>query len=336
MTLTLEDVARLAGVSRSTVSRVINADPKVNAQTRAQVEKVIQELNFQPNMAARGLAVGHTRVLGLVIPKGVSTIFADPYFQQVIQGVSQACNAREYSVMLWLAEPEYERRMIRQILYNGLVDGVVVSSMLMDDPIVEAMAEGRLPFILIGRHPTNDRVSYIDVDNVSSSHQAVVHLLRLGHRRVATITGPMNTVVGIDRYQGYQNALMERGLPLLPDLVAEGDFTDASGYAAMQLLLQAEPDAVFCASDPMALGALRALNDAGKRVPEDVAVVGFDDAPFAAHATPPLTTVRQPTQRTGSMAAETLMEMIESPDSQPRRVILPTELVIRSSCGAVI
>jgi len=334
MSLTLEDVARLSGVSRSTVSRVINHDPNVNARTRQRVEQVIHELNFQPNLAARGLAAGQTRVLGLVIPKGVSAIFADPYFPLLIQGVSSACNASEYSVMLWLAEPEYERRMIRQILHNGLVNGVIVSSMLLDDPIVEALIEGRLPFVLIGRHLTNERLNYIDVDNRNAAHEAVAHLLRLGRRRVATITGPQNTIVGMHRYEGYLEALRERNIPLNGALVVEGDFSDMSGYVAMQRLLVEEVDAVFCASDGMAMGALRALHEYGKRVPQDIALVGFDDS-LAAHTNPPLTTVRQPTQRMGMLATETLIDIIQHPDSQPRRLILPTELVVRSSCGAI-
>jgi LacI family transcriptional regulator len=333
MPLTLEDVARYAGVSRSTVSRVINGEANVNEETRNRVKAVIQKINFQPNLAARGLAAGHTNVLGLVIPMGVSAIFSDPFFPLLIQGVSSSCNALDYSVMLWLAEPEFERRTIRQILYNGLVDGVIVSSMMADDPIVGSLAESKLPFVLIGRHPTNDKVSYVDVENRTGARDAILYFIRQGRRRIATITGLQNMIVGMDRYEGYVDALRERGVQYIPELVVEGDFTDGGGYFAMQRLLAHRPDAVLAASDVMAIGAMRAIQEAGLRIPEDIAVIGFDDIPLATRSTPPLTTVRQPIQRMGAVAAETLIDMIAHPEDQPRRVILASELVIRSSCA---
>jgi LacI family transcriptional regulator len=332
MPITLEDIARMSGVSRSTVSRVINGDPNVNEGTRTRVQGVIQSVNFHPNLAARGLATGRTHVLGLVIPTGVATIFADPYFPLVIQGVSAACNARGYSVMLWLAEPEYERKTINQILSSSLIDGVIVSSMLMNDPVIERLSESTQPFITIGRHPTNDTLSYVDVDNRSGSYQGVSYMLRRGRRRVAIINGPENTIASCDRFQGYQDALHERGLPMLPELVDRGEYADMPAYQAMKRLLPHRPDGVFAASDAMALAAMRAIREAGLRIPQDIAVVGFDDIPPAANSNPPLTTIRQPIQRTGSVAAEMLIDMVEHPDAQPRRIVLPTELVIRSSC----
>ncbi len=334
MPLTLEEIAKQAGVSRSTVSRVINNQPNVDPDTRARVLTITQNLNYQPNIAARGLAAGRTRILGLVIPMGVSTLFADPYFPLLTQGISSACNANDYSVMLWLAEPEYERRTIRQILQGGLIDGVIVASSLLNDPVVKALSKRGLPFIMIGRDPANLRVSYVDVDNQNSAREMVAHLLRLGYQRVATIAGPKDMIAGVDRLQGYLTALRERGLAQDPNLIVSGDFTEAGGYAAMQRLLPFAPDAVFAASDTMAVGALRAVREAGKRVPDDIAIAGFDDMPFAARTDPPLTTVRQPIQRAGFVAAETLIDLITHPGDEPRRIILPTELVIRASCGS--
>ena len=334
MPLTLEEIAKQAGVSRSTVSRVINNQPNVDPDTRARVQAIAQDLNYQPNLAARGLAAGHTRILGLVIPMGVSTLFADPYFPLLIQGISSACNANDYSVMLWLAEPEYERRTIRQIMQGGLIDGAIVASSLLNDPAVEALSRRDLPFIMIGRDPTHNRANYVDVDNQNSARELVIYLFRLGYRRVATINGPKDMIAGADRLQGYLNALRERGAPQDPNLIVAGDFTEAGGYTAMQRLLPLAPEAVFVASDTMALGALRAVREAGKRVPQDVAIVGFDDMPSAARTEPPLTTVRQPIQRMGVVAAETLIDLITHPTTEPRRIVLPTEIVIRASCGS--
>ena len=334
--MNLEQIAKLSGVSRSTVSRVINHDPNVSVVTREKVMRVVQRVNYTPNAAARGLAAGCTHVLGLVIPMGVAALFADPYFPILIQGVSSACNSREYSVMLWLAEPEYERRMIRQIMYSGLVDGVIVSSMLLNDSLVQALSEGDLPFMLVGRHPTDSHASYVDADNIGGAREAVAHLLRLGRTRVTTITGPQNMIAGADRLAGYSAALRDRGMLSDPSLIVEGDFTEAGGYRAMQQLLARRPDAVFAASDMMAIGALRALREAGLRVPEDVAIVGFDDLPQSARAEPPLTTVRQPTYRLGTTTVDSLLDLIEHPDSSPRRIVLPTELIVRTSCGSAL
>ena len=333
MPLTLEDIARLSDVSRSTVSRVINSDAKVKEETRLKVLKVIQSIDFQPNLAARGLATGRTNVIGVIIPARVSVIFADPYFPVFLQGVSSACNNRTYSVMLWLAEPDYERRMIPRILHNGLVDGVVVASTLMDDPIVKSLFESKMPFILIGRHPSMD-VNFLDVDNIQAARKATLHLLRLGYKRVATITGSQDQVVGFDRYQGYLNALQDYDRTIRPELVADGDFTEEGGYHAMARLLPQKPDAVFAASDMTAYGAMRAIHEANLRIPEDVAVVGFDDIPASARTTPALTTVRQPVQQMGSKAAEVLINVIENDINTTQKLIMDTELVVRESCGA--
>jgi LacI family transcriptional regulator len=328
----LEEIARLSGVSRSTVSRVINNHPRVDPKTRERVVDVIQRLDYHPSAAARRLAGGHTNILGLVIPMGVPRLFTDPFFPLLIQGVSQACSAHDHSVMLWVAEPEYERRTIRQVLQNKIIDGVIIASAILDDPLLEAVVEGKLPFVMVGRHPKAPQVNYVDVDNLNSSREIVTYLLRLGYQRIGTISGPQNMIAGLDRLEGYKTALRQWGIPVNPDLIVEGDFTEEGGYKAMQRLISRQPQAIFAASDAMAVGALHALREASLRVPEDVAVASFDDLPSSSHSEPPLTTVRQPIQRMGAVAAETLMDIIAHPDRPPRCVILPTELIIRASC----
>jgi LacI family transcriptional regulator len=334
--LTLEEIARLSGVSRSTVSRIINNDPHVDPKTAEKVQVVIHKLNYRPNAAARSLKVGRTHILGLVIPTGVSSVFSDPYFPTLIRGISAACQEKNYSVMLWLAEPEYERATINQVLGNGLIDGVIVSSMPMDDALIQALINSGLPFVLVGEVPAHPEVNFVDVENQRGAYEAVSHFLRLGYRRIATITGPLNTIVGRDRKEGYLSALRSRNVPVDPAMIAEGNFSEEDGYILTKRLLTHNLQAIFAASDAMAMGALRALRESGLRVPQDVAVIGFDDLPHAARTDPPLTTVRQPIMRTGSTAAQLLIDLVEHPDqSQPNHIILPVDLVLRETCGSI-
>lgn len=332
--LNLEQIAKLSGVSRSTASRVINNDPNVSRDTRENVLRVVRLMNYVPNAAARGLAGGRTQVIGLVIPTSVAALFTDPHFSIFIQGVSSACSAHGQAVMLWLAEPEYERRQIHQIIHGGAIDGVIVASALMDDTLVNELGQSQRPFVVVGRRPNDWHTSYVDVDNSGGAREAVRHLLRLGRQRIATITGPQNMIAGLDRLTGYRTALGEHGRPVEQDLIVDGGFSECGGYLAMQQLLPRRPDAIFVASDTMALGALRAIRDVGLRVPDDLALVSFDDTPLAARADPPLTVVRQPARQLGQMAVEVLLESIERPEPGPHCLILPTELVVRASCGA--
>jgi LacI family transcriptional regulator len=213
---------------------------------------------------------------------------------------------------------------------------VLVASAPLQDPIIPNLLHDRIPFVSVGRYP-DERVHYVDVDNVGGARMAVDHLIRLGRRRVATITGRLDMTHGQARLEGYHQALEARGIPVEDELVVEGDYTENSGVLGMQQLLPASPNAVFVASDMMAIGALKAIREAGLRVPEDIALIGFDDILAASAIRPTLTTVRQPIERMGAMAVEMLLNMLEEPPeegSPVQRIILPTELVIRESCGS--
>ena len=336
MTLTIEDIARLSNVSRSTVSRVINGDKKVNEETRGRVLSVIQQNNYEPNIAARRLAAGRTNIIGLVIPVGGDTIFSDPYFSRLIHGVSMACNSREFSVMLWLADPEVGRQMISKIVNNGMLDGVIISSTLLDDPIITTLSHSSMPFVMIGHHPTLS-LNYIDIDNQTSAFQITSHLLSCSRVRTrpATITGPRNTMAGLERYNGFVRALEENGLPCDPSLVFEGDFSEETGYRGMQQLLASKPDSVFAANDRMAAGAYQAIKEAGLNIPNDISVAGFDDISLASQLDPPLTTIKQPIQSLGTRAVETLIHVIQQSGNSPIQLLLQPELVIRNSCGCI-
>jgi LacI family transcriptional regulator len=337
MSPTLEEVAQLASVSRSTVSRVINDHPNVRPEVRERVWQVIREVGYQPHAAARSLVTNRTYVIGMIIPEVVTTLFTDPFFPLLLRGATEACNSHQYQLMLSLFTGNADRQEIYQrILRSGYLDGVLVASASLEDPIVPNLLRDRIPFVSVGRYP-DELVHYVDVDNVGGARMAVEHLIRLGHRRIATITGRLDMIAGQDRLNGYRQALEARGIPLEEELIVEGDFTESSGMFGMQRVLSASPSAVFVASDMMAVGALKALRQADQQVPQDIALVSFDDIPIASAIEPALTTVRQPIERIASMAVEVLLSVLEtSPQGEApaQRIVLPTELVIRASCGS--
>jgi LacI family transcriptional regulator len=328
---TIEEIAKKAGVSRSTVSRVINNDPNVNEQTREHVLEVVTSNNFVPNRAARKLAGGRTGVIGLVIPIGVSRLFIEPFFSTLIQSVTNRCNRLNRSVMFWLGEPEYERKSITQILSNDLLDGVIVSSLKDRDPIVAALSRSQIPFVLIGRYRENLPVNFVDIDNEKCAFTAVNYLIQIGRKRIATITGVADTMVSRERLDGYKATLTRAGLPIDDNLIAEGGFIEEGGYAAMARIFPHKPDAVFAASDAMAAGAIRFLREQGLRVPEDVAVVGFDDAPFAASYKPALTTIAQPIEELGQHAVDMLVKLIDQQSNELMTKVFASDLIIRES-----
>jgi LacI family transcriptional regulator len=330
---TLEEIAALSGVSRSTVSRVINNDPHVSEETRKKVLAVVDAQGYRPNLAARGLAAGRTGILGFFVPASISRLFSDPYFSALLEGISGACNRQNCGLMFWLDEQENESRKIGYFIDNGLIDGVIVSSFVQDDPLLSRLKSHDLPVVLIGRSPKDLSLPYVDVDNRGSAYRIVEHLVELGHRRIATIAGPQSTMVGRDRLAGYRDALHALD-SRESTLMVEASFDEQSGYEAMQTLLPQLPNAVFAASDIMARGALRAIREANLRVPADVALVGFDDLPFAAYIQPPLTTIHQPIRALGEAAVQLLIEHLNNPEEARASVILPTHLVVRNSCGA--
>ncbi|MGD8604389.1 MAG: LacI family DNA-binding transcriptional regulator [Anaerolineales bacterium] len=333
--LTLEDIAEQAGVSRSTVSRVINNQPNVSADVRQRVWEVINATGYHPNVAARSLASQRSSMIGLVLPRSVSSFFTDPYFPHLIQGVAQGCNLHDQTMGLFLVDTkEDEEKIFARASRGGLLDGLIVQAGHHGDPIVGRMMNVNIPLVFAGRPFQPGQVSYIDIENVDGAYNAVTHLIRLGYKRIATIAGPEHSTAGLDRKQGYISALEDRELEIDEALIVEADFTESGGYQAMKQLLPQEPQAVFAASDIMAIGAMRAAREAGLSVPKDIAFVGFDDLPLATPPHPLLTTVRQPIHRFGITAVETLIDVINNGPEPPRRILMSTELIIRESCGA--
>ncbi len=335
--LTLEDIAKLVGVHRSTVSRVVNGASNVSPEVRKRVLKVINDTGYHPNAAARSLATQRSWMIGLVLPHSVSSFFTDPYFPQLTQGIAYGCNSHDFTLSLFLVgNKEDEAKITPRISRRGMLDGLLIQTGSPEDRLVQRLAKSSIPSVVLGRPGSPEGITYIDVDNVQAAFNATRHLLDIGYRRIATITGSHDSTVTADRLEGYTKALSTAGISLDEALISEGAFTEISGYNAMHKLIEARPQAVFAASDSMAVGAMRAVQEAGLRIPEDIAFIGFDDVPLATLTKIQLSTIRQPILKFGIKAVELLIDIIENGQKPARRIIMDTELIIRDSCGARI
>lgn len=326
---TLETVAARAGVSRATASRVVNGLSVTPASQQA-VERAIRELGYVPNHAARSLVTQRTDLIALVLPESTARVFSDDqFFPGVIHGVSQELEAADKQLVLMLAGSAASHDRIERSVAARHVDGVMLSSLHGTDPLTAALTRIGLPVVSNERALGSTVVPCVGVDNYGGATAAVRHLVESGRTRIATIAGPQDMIGGIDRLAGYRAALHGSSRR---SIVAVGDFTRVSGATAMSQLLEDDPklDAVFVASDLMASGALQTLRQAGRRVPDDVAIVGFDDIAMAQYTDPPLTTVRQPIIEIGRQMARQMLRLIAGEHIEPA-VILPTELVIRKS-----
>ena len=335
--VTLEEVARIAGVSRATVSRVVNGNPRVGPEVRRTVERAVDRLGYVPNPAARSLVTRKSQSIGLVIAEPAGRIFEDPFFPRLLRGIGAALSSRELQLVLLMPQSPHEESRAERYLTAGHVDGALLASLHGNDPLPMAVAGRGIPVVVGGRPPRGATVSYVDVDNVQGARTATEHLITTGRKIVATITGPPDMSAGQDRLTGYRQALEATGQRPDPSLEAVGDFTREGGAEAMRRLLEARPDvdAVFAASDLMAAGAVQVLRAAGRRIPEDVAIVGFDDSSTAEATEPPLTSVRQPIEEMGREMVRLLLEHTADPGSVPRKVILATQLVRRRSSEGV-
>lgn len=360
-TPTLEDVARAAGVSRATVSRVINGVRNVDPVIQDAVRRAVDLTGYAPNRAARSLVTRRTDAIALVVsgagaesgaeprlsgdtgPAGAegadgdtgssftAQVFADPFFGRVVTGVVNHLRPRGMHPVLMFAETSRARADVVSFLRQGSADGALVVSTHAKDPLPGLLADAGLPAVLYARPAPPVRISYVDLAHRDGARLAAEHLLARGCRRIATITGPLNVPAGQERLAGFRDTLASRGHSRVP--VAEGHFTQESGEAAMEWLLAEHPDldAVFAANDLMATGACHVLREHGKRVPEDVAVIGFDDSSAASACRPPLTTVRQPVEAMAAEMARLLIDLLSSPDRAASSVIFEPSLVVRES-----
>ncbi|MGI8458993.1 MAG: LacI family DNA-binding transcriptional regulator [Propionibacteriaceae bacterium] len=328
---TLEEVAAAAGVSRSTVSRVVNGSPKVSPDVVTAVKAAIVELDYVPNRAARTLAGSHTHAVALVVPEVFSRFFGDPYFAAVVQGIHSRLTINDYILNLLVSSSD-PKHHAQRYLEGGNVDGALVLSHHAGDVQLVELSR-RLPLVLGGR-PLVDGLAdayFVDVDNVDGAEQATRHLISRGRRRIASIAGPRDMPAAIDRLEGWRRGL--RAADLSAERMVQSDFTISGGARAMHRLLEHfdDLDAVFVANDQMAVGALQVLIDSGRQVPGDVAVVGYDDSPVATSGRLPLSTVRQPSEQMGTDMAEMLIMLLRGERPAQPAHLLPTTLIVRSS-----
>jgi LacI family transcriptional regulator len=328
-------------VSVSTVSRVFNGYDDVSSATRERVLDVARRLDYAPSAAARTLVKQRSQLIGVVLFTGYEhPDIHHPFFQEVLVGLKHGIGELGYDLLLFATEqPGSSRGRPHSYLRRAQqhrVDGLVVMGVDRDDPEVEKLVRADIPVMAVDLDVVHDHTSFVASDNIGGARLAVRHLHELGHTRIATIAGPSNTKPGADRTLGYRAEMRELGLTIPPGYEVEGDFYPESAERAMQsmLALTEPPTAVFAAADMMAVGAIRTLRSAGLLVPDDIAIVGFDDIRVAELLSPPLTTVRQDMVGIGLAAGRALVEQIENPDVTPPVLTLPVELVVRASCGA--
>jgi len=332
---TLEEVAREAGVSRATASRVVNGRTTVRVDARESVERAVARLGYVPNRSARSLTTRSSEAIGVVIAEPSVRVFGDPFFSEVLRGITTALGARQLQLALLIPQPGGREPRLEQYLTSGHVDGVIIISLHGEDPLPERLHARGVPVVVAGEPPRGARVSYVDNDNHGGAVAAVSHLTGLGRRTVAIINGPLDMRAAAARRLGYLDALRSAGISPRSALEAGGDFTHVGGARAASELLERCPeiDAIFAASDLMAAGALEALQAAGRKVPAEVAVVGFDDSAIALSTVPPLSSVRQSVELMGRELVSVLLRAVDARDHVLRRVVLATELVVRESSG---
>jgi len=327
--VTLDEVARVAGVSRATVSRVVNGVASVDEGIRRTVELAVTATGYRPNQAARSLVTRRAGSIALVLPEE-SRMLGDPFFVEIVTGVTSVVRAGGVHLVLMMAGVGTSEHVLAD-LRQGRLDGVILVYTHRDDPLPAWLVEAHLPVVMSGRPDRPLLISYVDVNQIAGSAMAAEHLVARGCRQVATICGPADSTAGQDRLSGFLAAMRAHGRSDVT--VAEGDFTRDSGAAAMQQLLTDRPDldGVFIASDLMAQGALAVLRRHGRRVPDDVAVVGFDDSSAAMACDPPLTTVRQPVEEMAAEMARLLLRQIEGSGVPTSSVVFEPSLVVRGS-----
>lgn len=336
--VTSQDVAQRAGVSRTTVSLVLNRveGVQISEKTRKRVIRIANELGYVPEAAAQALASRRSQFIGLILSRKPEHIATDAFLSQIINSLVEMVRQNGMRLLIDIVEDTQHRESYLELAWGRRIDGILLSGPRVDDQALMTLERDGFPTVLMGELPNTNFCS-VDVDNRAAAEMAVAHLLKLGHRRIACITNAsLAYTAAVDRLDGYRDALASADLPYDPQLVRYGDFGPESGRVQMGELLKLEdpPSAVFVASDVVAFGAMNAIREHGLAIPGDIAVVGFDDVPFARYVDPPLTSIHLPAVDLAQRATEILLQLIRRDEPQARNVVLDSHLVVRASCGA--
>ncbi|HHW12874.1 MAG TPA: LacI family transcriptional regulator [Firmicutes bacterium] len=333
MRVTINDIAKKAQVSPSTVSRVIADSPLISAATKEKVLKIIKEMNYHPNIIARSLVNRSSRIIGVVMPGMAEQSFQHPFFPELLAGIASMANKEGYKILLAnVATLDEEREMVKELTFGSITAGLILLTSRDQNPTVDQLVEVGFPFVVIGR-TENPYVNWVDNDNFLIGYQLVEHFLDQGHRRVAFLGYSPGVTVTRDRLHGYKKALVDHGIPFCEELVVESEFISANGYDLMKrlLALRERPTAVIACDDLLAFGAIKAIHEAGLKVPVDIAVAGINNVPLAEFYNPPLTSVKINAFTLGKKAFEMLQTVLTSDVRSYNRAIIPAELVVRSS-----
>ncbi len=332
--VTIKDVAKVAGVSPSTVSRVISDSNRISENTKVNVRKVMKELGYHQNAIARSLVTQRANSIGLVMARSTQDAFANPFFPGIIQGIASIAQKNHFSLVLSsTTDYQEEREETLKMIRNRKVDGVILMASRINDELINKLIEYNFPFVLIGRSPEHKDIPIVNNDNIKATHDAVGYLINNGYRNIAVLSGPKEYVVSQDRAYGYESALDKYQYSGDSTILYTNDFTYQEGFDSTIELLDSRKniDVIFAFDDMIALGALRAVQAADIRVPEDIAIIGFNDDPMVSYLKPALSTVKIPILKMGEQAADMLIKMIEEDDYCGEEIIVPTELVIRES-----
>ena len=333
MNPTIKDVANLAGVHPSTVSRVINDNSRISEKTKNKVLLIIKKLGYTPNAIARGLKTKRTQTLGMLIPD-----ITNPFFAELARGVEDAANKNNFNVILCNTDDKLKKeRTYLEILRGKRVDGLILGTAHIRDKSILELEKKKFPYILVSRNIEGLDKNCVIVDDVAGGIMVTEYLIKLGHRRIAHITGPLKTRSALNRLKGYKLALKKYEIEYRDELVGEGDFRIKGGYQVMKrfLKLAEPPTAIFAANDLLALGAIQVILKKKYHIPEDFCIIGFDDIRLASFVYPPLTTVRQPMLEMGALAVKMLLKIIEEEEFNQKKEILEPKLIIRESCRKI-
>lgn len=328
--ITIDDIAKFANVSKATVSYVLNDKPGVSDKVRSKIKNIIDEYNYVPNSAARGLAGEKTHFIGLVIPD-----ISDMFYANIIRGVEKTSNKLGFFLNLFTTHAQAEReQQVIKLFNKSMVDGLIVMAYYLKDLYIDILTESGIPFVFIDYPPKNEEIYSVLVDNESGAFEATEYLISLGHKKIAFLEGSKVAWDSKARFEGYVKALKRHATEFNPNLVENGNFTKEEGYLATKRLLAKKEKftAIFSANDQMAIGAIRALKEAGLKVPDDISIVGFDNIEASSIIEPSLTTVSQPIYEMGKKAVEVLVKLINKEEVKEKKIMLKTRLIERHSC----